>query len=72
MLVYLVLAIALMFYTPEFNLNFYVPISVVDKNFLRASKRNALLSEKFYFRKNILDGFFISSNSYLLLFFLDK
>ena len=32
-----------MLYCPEFKLNFYVSISIVDKNFERASKRNALI-----------------------------
>lgn len=37
----------------SFNLNFYIPISKVDENMKNAQKRDAILSEKFYFRKNI-------------------
>ena len=33
--------------------NFYIPISKLDENFARASKRDALLSEKFWFRKDV-------------------
>lgn len=35
------------------NLNFYLPISKVDENMQRAQHRDALLTEKFYFRKDI-------------------
>ena len=35
------------------NLNFYLPISKVDENMQRAQHRDALQSEKFYFRKDI-------------------
>ena len=54
-----------MLYSPELKLNFYVPISVVDKNFVKASKRNALIEEKFLFRRNILNGY-----TFLLLFII--
>jgi len=33
--------------------NFYIPISKVDENLARAQKRDAVLIEKFWFRKNI-------------------
>lgn len=36
-----------------FGLNFLMPMSKVDVNMRRAQKRNACLSEKFYFRKNV-------------------
>jgi glutamate--cysteine ligase catalytic subunit len=35
------------------NLNFYMPISKVDENMQRAQHRDALRTEKFYFRKDI-------------------
>lgn len=37
----------------SFRLNFYLPISKVDENMKRAQKRDAVLNEKFYFRKDI-------------------
>lgn len=36
-----------------FNLNFYIPLSKVDENLARAHKRDAVLDEKFYWRKNV-------------------
>jgi glutamate--cysteine ligase catalytic subunit len=41
------------------NLNFYMPISKVDENMQRAQHRDALRTEKFYFRKDI----FLSNSS---------
>jgi glutamate--cysteine ligase catalytic subunit len=35
------------------ELNFYIPISKVDENMKIAHKRNAIINEKFYFRKNL-------------------
>jgi glutamate--cysteine ligase catalytic subunit len=35
------------------NLNLYIPISKVDENMQNCQKRNAVLGEKFWFRKNI-------------------
>jgi len=35
------------------ELNFYIPISKVDENIQRAHKRDAILTEKFWFRKNL-------------------
>ncbi|KAF1797940.1 glutamate-cysteine ligase-domain-containing protein [Mucor lusitanicus] len=37
----------------SFGLNFYIPISKVDANMQTAHKRDAVLNEKFYFRKNV-------------------
>ncbi|KAF8070687.1 glutamate-cysteine ligase catalytic subunit [Lyophyllum atratum] len=37
----------------SFNLNFYIPISKVDENMGRAQRRDAVHSEKFYFRKDV-------------------
>ncbi|KAI8994509.1 glutamate-cysteine ligase-domain-containing protein [Pilobolus umbonatus] len=37
----------------SFGLNFYIPLSKVDVNMQTAHKRDAVLKEKFYFRKNI-------------------
>lgn len=37
----------------SFGLNFYMPISKVDANMQTAHKRDAVLNEKFYFRKNV-------------------
>jgi len=39
----------------SFNLNFYIPISKVDENMGFAQKRGAVLTERFNFRKNLLD-----------------
>ncbi|KAI0730334.1 glutamate-cysteine ligase catalytic subunit [Fomitopsis betulina] len=36
-----------------FNLNFYLPISKVDENMARAQQRNALHTQKFFFRKDV-------------------
>ncbi|KAH9858944.1 glutamate-cysteine ligase catalytic subunit [Lenzites betulinus] len=40
----------------HFNLNLYVPISKVDENMARSQRRDAVHSEKFYFRKNVFPG----------------
>lgn len=37
----------------SFGLNFYIPISKVDANMQTAHKRDAVLNDKFYFRKNV-------------------
>ncbi|GAA5974921.1 hypothetical protein JCM5350_004505 [Sporobolomyces pararoseus] len=37
------------------GLNFYLPISKVDENMHRAHRRDAINSQKFYFRKNLFD-----------------
>lgn len=37
-----------------FDLNLYVPISKVDENMKTAHKRDAVLEQKFYFRKNVV------------------
>lgn len=37
-----------------YNLNFYIPISKVDENMNIAHHRSSVLTEKFWFRKNIL------------------
>lgn len=37
------------------NLNFYIPITKLRENFDRAHKRDALRTEKFFFRTNIND-----------------
>ena len=37
----------------SFNYNLLIPISKVDENMRRAHKRDALLKEKFWFRRNI-------------------
>lgn len=36
----------------SFKLNFLIPISKVDENMQKAQKRNAVLEEKFWFRRN--------------------
>lgn len=37
---------------PKIFINFYIPISLADKNMLRSVKRKALTDQKFYFRRN--------------------
>lgn len=38
----------------RFDLNFIMPVSLIDENLERAHKRDAINSTKFYFRKNII------------------
>ncbi|KAI8981590.1 glutamate-cysteine ligase-domain-containing protein [Mycotypha africana] len=40
----------------SFGLNFYIPISKVDANLQTAHKRDAVLNEKFYFRKHVFNN----------------
>ncbi|CAJ0909380.1 5957_t:CDS:10 [Entrophospora sp. SA101] len=40
----------------SYNLNFYIPISKVDENMRIAHNKDAVLNEKFWFRKNILEN----------------
>ena len=40
----------------QFRLNLYMPVSLVDVNMHRAQKRDAVLTEKFYWRKNTLSS----------------
>ncbi|KAJ3283014.1 hypothetical protein HDU76_008543 [Blyttiomyces sp. JEL0837] len=37
----------------SFDLNFYIPLSKVDANMQAGQKRDAVLTEKFYFRKSV-------------------
>lgn len=39
----------------SYELNFYIPISLLRENFKRAHKKDALRTQKFYFRTNVLD-----------------
>ncbi|CAG8597076.1 10153_t:CDS:10 [Diversispora eburnea] len=47
----------------NYRLNFYIPISKVDENMGIAHRRNAVLSEKFWFRRNIIQGKLNHSNN---------
>ncbi|PCH43378.1 glutamate-cysteine ligase catalytic subunit [Wolfiporia cocos MD-104 SS10] len=49
----------------SFNLNLYMPISKVDENMVRAQKRDAVRSQKFFFRKDVfpLGGWSSASSS---------
>lgn len=38
----------------SYNLNFLIPISKVDENMQNAQKRNAVIEQKFWFRKAVL------------------
>lgn len=40
----------------EYRLNFRIPISKVDENMQKAQTRDALRSERFWFRKNIVES----------------
>ncbi|KAK4191568.1 putative glutamate--cysteine ligase [Podospora australis] len=40
----------------SYNLNFYIPITRVDENMETAHRRDAVLSEKFYFRRNLFSA----------------
>lgn len=46
----------------SYKYNILVPISKVDENMKRAQKRDAILNEKFYFRRNITDRYRINGN----------
>lgn len=46
--------VLMMHHIPDLNL--YLPLSLVDENFARAHKRNAIIEQKFYFRTNIRDS----------------
>jgi glutamate--cysteine ligase catalytic subunit len=37
-----------------FNLNLYIPLSKVDANMAAARQRDAITSEKFYFRSHVV------------------
>ena len=39
-----------------FRLKFIIPLTKVDKNLNRAFEKDAVLKQKFYFRKDILTG----------------
>jgi len=47
-----ILAVLLVKLIREFNLNFYIPMTKLQENFESAQKRNAVLTEKFWFRKD--------------------
>lgn len=38
------------------EINFYIPISLVDENFRRANKVNAAIEQKFFFRTNLFEN----------------
>ena len=40
----------------HFDLNFYIPLSLVDENMGNCQNRDAVLSEKFWFRKDVSCG----------------
>lgn len=52
---FLVKSIANILMFKDNTLNFYIPISMVDANFERALKMNALLEQSFFFRVNVFD-----------------
>jgi glutamate--cysteine ligase catalytic subunit len=37
----------------SFDLNFYIPLSKVEDNMKRSQERDAVLEQKFWFRKNV-------------------
>eukprot|EP01017_Pseudomicrothorax_dubius_P007056 TRINITY_DN12132_c0_g1_i1.p1 TRINITY_DN12132_c0_g1~~TRINITY_DN12132_c0_g1_i1.p1 ORF type:complete len:192 (+),score=50.22 TRINITY_DN12132_c0_g1_i1:60-578(+) len=39
---------------PALNANFYIPMSLLHENFARAHKRNALRTQKFWFRRQFI------------------
>eukprot|EP01017_Pseudomicrothorax_dubius_P032653 TRINITY_DN4293_c0_g1_i9.p1 TRINITY_DN4293_c0_g1~~TRINITY_DN4293_c0_g1_i9.p1 ORF type:complete len:350 (-),score=63.72 TRINITY_DN4293_c0_g1_i9:34-1083(-) len=49
------------------KLNFYIPISLVDENISRAVKKDAITSQKFWWRKNIIDTAGYSKDEYIEL-----
>jgi glutamate--cysteine ligase catalytic subunit len=42
-------------YEDWFRLNFYIPMSLLEENFKRSRKKDAILNERFYFRTNLVD-----------------
>ena len=40
----------------HYDVNFIMPISMIDENMDRAHKRDAILNEKFWFKTNIIDS----------------
>ncbi|CAN0239773.1 unnamed protein product [Lampetra planeri] len=52
----------------SYGLNFLVPLSKVDQNIRKAQKRNAVLEEMFYFRKDIQAGKSSHYKSYVVFF----
>lgn len=38
------------------EINFYIPITLVNENFVRANKINAATNQKFYFRTNLFES----------------
>ena len=54
----------------EFDINFMMPLSYVNKNMFRSYRRDAVLEEKFYFRKDIIPKNYksnlLSSSDYLI------
>jgi len=50
----------------SFELNLYLPLSLVDKNMQTAHKRDAVNQDKFYFRKNIV-GDDSENSEYILM-----
>lgn len=53
---FIVKSIANILMNKDNKLNFYIPISMVDANFERALRMNALLEEKFFFRVNVFES----------------
>ena len=53
-----------------FDLNFYIPLSKIDENMKTAQRRDAILNDKFWFRKNLNTSkyYFIL----ILLFFIES
>lgn len=42
----------------SYKYNILIPISKVDENMKRAQSRDAILNQKFYFRRNITDRYY--------------
>ena len=53
--VFIVLLVRTMLY---FKLNLYIPLSKVDENMKKGRMTNAVLEQKFWFRKDISPGLF--------------
>ncbi|KAJ3391929.1 hypothetical protein HDU84_005077 [Entophlyctis sp. JEL0112] len=66
----------------SFDLNLYMPLTKVDVNMSRGQKQNAVLEQKFYFRKNVFgnldrrpalfDGFCVSDDDDVAEFSVDE
>lgn len=54
--IFLVHCFSVLLEDEDFNLNLYLPITKLDENFQRSYKRDAIIKEKLWFRKNVFEN----------------